>query len=75
MTVLTLAVLTRIGLLGTVSYFLVSWEIIGAPPLNFTQWYAGLAAVGLAVPFAVLVYGFYVSLGGQPVFGGALTED
>jgi hypothetical protein len=58
-----------------VSYQLVSWAIIGAPPLNFTQWYAGLAVVGLAVPFALLVYGFYVSLGGQPILGGALREE
>ncbi len=75
MTVLTFAVLTRIGLLGLVSCQLVSETIIGAPPLNFTQWYAGLAAIGLAVPFALLVYGFYVSLGGQPMFGGARAED
>ena len=74
MAVLTLAVLTRIGLLGVVSFFLVSWAIIGAPPLNFTQWYAGLAVIGLMVPFVLLVYGFYVSLGGQPIWGNALKE-
>ena len=75
MAVLTFAVLTRIGLLGMVSYYLVWLAIIGAPPLNFTQWYAGLAVIGLMVPFALLVYGFYVSLGGRPMFGRALTDE
>jgi hypothetical protein len=73
--VLTFVVLARIGLLGLVSYELVFLAIVGAPPLNFTQWYAGLAVVGLAVPFALLVYGFYVSLGSQPILGGALREE
>ena len=75
MAVLTFAVFTRIGLLGMVSYYLVWLAIIGAPPLNFTQWYAGLAVIGLMVPFALLVYGFYVSLGGRPMFGRALTDE
>jgi serine/threonine-protein kinase len=73
--VLALAILGRVGMLGMVSYFVVSASVVTVPPLNFTQWYAGLAVIGLSVPLALLVYGFYVSLGGQPIFGRTLSED
>jgi hypothetical protein len=36
---------------------------------------ADRAAISLLVPLALLVYGFYVSLGGQPILGSALKEE
>lgn len=70
-----LAVLTRVGLVGAVSFTLVLQVLTFSPPLDFTRWYAGLAMIALLVPLAVLVYGFCVSLGGQPIFGNALKEE
>jgi hypothetical protein len=39
------------------------------------QWYAGRAIIALLVPLTVLVWGFYASLGGQPILGRALKEE
>ena len=70
-----LAALTRLGLIASAS-FLVVWNALGAsPPLNFSQWYAGRAMIALLIPLALLVYGFYVSLGSQPLLGSALKEE
>jgi predicted Ser/Thr protein kinase len=70
-----LTVLTRLGLVATVC-FLIAWQTLAAsPPLVLSQWYAGRAMIALLVPLAVLVWGFYASLGGQPIFGSALKEE
>lgn len=70
-----LFVLIRIGLVATAS-FLVVWEtLVSAPPLALNQWYAGRAAIALLLPLALLAYGFYVSLGRQPILGNALMEE
>jgi hypothetical protein len=42
--------------------------------LDFSQWYAGRAVIGLLIPVALVLYGFYVSLGSQPIFGKALED-
>jgi predicted Ser/Thr protein kinase len=73
MTILLLFVLTRIGLLAAVS-FVLGTSITGAPPLVFSQWYAGRAVIALLLPLAFLMYGFYISLGNQPIFGSALKD-
>lgn len=70
-----LAVLTRVGLVAAVSFYIVQITLGTSPPFDFTQWYAGRALIALLVPIALLVCGFYVSLGGQPIFGSALKED
>jgi hypothetical protein len=70
-----LAVLTRVGLVGAVSFYIVFLSLATAPPLSITQWFAGRAMIALLVPLAVLVWGFYVSLGGQPIFGSAVQEE
>jgi hypothetical protein len=31
--------------------------------------------IALVIPLVLLVYGFYVSLGGQPIFGNALKVE
>jgi hypothetical protein len=54
--VLVLLVLTRVGLLATVSYFLGT-VITAVPPLIFSQWYVGRALIGLVAPVALLIYG------------------
>lgn len=40
-----------------------------------SQWYAGRAMIALLGPLALLAWGFYISLGGQPLFGSALKEE
>ena len=73
--VVLLAVLIRLGLVASVSFYIV-WLTLGfSPPLVFNQWYAGRAVLAVLLPVSVLVWGFYVSLGGQPWFGNALKED
>jgi Protein kinase domain len=70
-----LAILVRLGLLATASFGAVFTALIASPPLNFNQWYAGRAMIALLVPLALLVFGFYVSLGGQPAFGSVPQEQ
>jgi serine/threonine-protein kinase len=67
-------VLVRFGLIATVCFVIVSLSIGTSPPLSFSQWYAGRAMIALSVPIALSLYGFYVSLGGQPVFGKELED-
>ena len=69
---LMLFVLTRVGLLAAGALFLA--QTVDSPPLVFSQWYAGRAIIPLLAPLALLFYGFYISLGSQPVFGKALEE-
>jgi len=70
-----LAVLTRVGLVAALSFQIIFLTLGFSPPLEITQWYAGRAVIALLIPLALLVSGFYVSLGGQPIFGSALKED
>jgi predicted Ser/Thr protein kinase len=70
-----LIVLTRVGLVAAASFSLMYVTLAISPPLDFTQWYAGRAVIALLIPLALLVYGFYVSLGGQPMLGSALREE
>jgi eukaryotic-like serine/threonine-protein kinase len=79
LTVLFVAVLLtvqlRVGLVAASSFFFMLLTLDTSPPLNFSQWYAGRAMIGLLIPVALLLYGFYISLGSQPIFGSALKED
>jgi hypothetical protein len=70
-----LGVLTRLSLVSAASFLVVWSTLIVSPPLDLTQWYGGRAMIALLVPLALLVFGFYVSLGGQPIFGSALREE
>jgi len=67
-------VLVRLGLIATTCFIVVFYCVATSPPLEFSQWYAGRAAIGLLIPVALLLYGFYVSLGSQPIFGKPLEE-
>ena len=70
-----MAVLLRFGLIASASLFVVFQTLISSPPLNFSEWYSGRGAIALLVPTALLIYGFWISLGGQSPFGNALTEE
>jgi len=38
-------------------------------------WYAGISLAGILIMAAITLYAFYTSLGGRPVFGGAVLEE
>jgi predicted Ser/Thr protein kinase len=70
-----LAVLVRVGLVAAAAFFFILLTLTTSPPLILDQWYAGRAMIALLLPLTLLFWGFYVSLGGQPVFGSALKEE
>ena len=70
-----LAVLVRVGLVAAAAFFFILLTLGTSPPLILDQWYAGRAMIALLAPLTLLFWGFYVSLGGQPVLGGALKEQ
>ena len=50
---------------------------LGSFPLTTQRstWYSGLSLAGILLLAAMAFYGFYTSLGGRPVFGGAVLEE
>jgi hypothetical protein len=71
----SMAVLLRFGLIASASLFMVFLILPASPPLDFSAWYSGRAVIALLVPTALLIYGFWISLGGQSPFGNALREE
>jgi serine/threonine-protein kinase len=71
-----LFLLIRFGLLALVANF-VLWYLLTNFPLTIqaSAWYAGISLVGILLMAAIAFYGFYSSLGGRPVFGGAVLEE
>jgi hypothetical protein len=70
-----LTALVRIGLVAAAAFFFILLTLGTSPPLILDQWYAGRAMIALLLPLALSVAGFYISLGGQPIFGSALREE
>ncbi|HSE26494.1 MAG TPA: protein kinase, partial [Pyrinomonadaceae bacterium] len=73
---LTLVVTMRFGLLAMVACLFFSFLFNFYPmTADFSVWYAGSTIFGLCAGLAVVVYSFYISLGGQPVFKGGLLRE
>ena len=74
-TVIWFAVLLRAGLLASVVSFCF-FRMLEATPLtlDLSAWYAGRTLLSLGFLGAVLIYGFWVSLGGKSPFGHSLFE-
>jgi eukaryotic-like serine/threonine-protein kinase len=73
---LAVLVMIRFGLLALVTNFVV-FSILQRFPLT-TQgsvWYAGISMFGILLMAAITLYSFYTSLGGRPIFGGAVLEE
>ncbi len=72
---LTVFLLIRFGLLALVA----TWIFVGFLSFPLTTqgsaWYAGISLTGILLMAAMAFYGFYTSLGGRPVFGGAVLEE
>jgi hypothetical protein len=69
-------VMIRFGLLALVANFMVA-QILTRFPLTThgSVWYAGISLTGILLMAAMAFYGFYTSLGGRPMFGGAVLEE
>ncbi len=73
---LAVFVMIRFGLLALVANFMV-YSILTTYPLTTqgSAWYAGISLAGILLIAAMAFYGFYTSLGGRSVFGGAVLEE
>ena len=72
----TVFLLRRLGLLWLVfAIFFVG--LLSRFPLTtqMSSWYASISLAGILLMAAMAFYGFYTSLGGRPVFGGAVLEE
>jgi serine/threonine-protein kinase len=73
---LVLAVITRFGLLAMIaSQFFVQLFVSYPMTSDFSVWYAGSTILGLGAGLAVVLYSFYISLGGQQIFKGGLLRE
>ncbi len=69
-------VLYRYGLLALAFALFVSHLWVFFPVTSdFTAWYATDFTISLVICIALAGYGFYTSLGGQPVFKGGLLRE
>ena len=69
-------VLYRYGLLALAFALFVSHLFVFFPMTSdFTAWYATDFIISLVICIALAVYGFYISLGGQPVFKSGLLQE
>jgi serine/threonine protein kinase len=73
---LVLFVTRRFGLLAMIASMFFSL-LFGTYPMtsDFSAWYAGSTIFGLSVGLALVLYSFYISLGGQPVFKGGILRE
>ena len=69
-------VVGRFGLLATMAAQLFFFLTMAYPlTTDFSAWYASSTIFALAIILATSIYGFYISLGGQPVFGTKSFAD
>lgn len=68
--------LVRFGLLATIfAEFFVLLGVLYPLTSDFSVWYSGVTVFALAIGLTVAIYGFYISLAGQPLFRGGLLQD
>jgi hypothetical protein len=69
-------VLYRYGLLAAISALFFAYLWVFYPiTTELTAWYANDFTIALAICVGLVLYGFYISLAGQPLFGARLLED
>ncbi len=75
-TALTVFLLIRFGLLAVVAAGVFN-DLLGSFPLTTqgSAWYAGISLAGILLMAAMAFYGFAASLGGRPIFGGAVLDE
>jgi hypothetical protein len=68
--------LYRYGLLASASsLFFAHLAIFYSMTTELTAWYATDFLIALVICLTLVVYSFYISLAGQPLFGGKLLEE
>jgi serine/threonine-protein kinase len=73
---LAVFLLIRFGLLALVVQGLFANLLENFPlTMQGSAWYAGISLAAILLMAAMALYGFYTSLGGRPLFGGAALED
>ncbi|MGA8102840.1 MAG: serine/threonine-protein kinase, partial [Candidatus Acidiferrales bacterium] len=77
LTSLAVFLIIRLGLLAQVACFIFQFCLLENFPLTtqVSSWYAGIGFAGILAMAAMAFYGFYMSLGGRPVFGGIVLEE
>jgi serine/threonine-protein kinase len=74
--VLVAITVSRFGLLATMAFQLFFFLTLAYPlTSDFSVWYAEAVVFPFAITLALAIYGFYTSLGGQPVFKGSLLKE
>lgn len=74
--VVTVFLMRRLGLLWLVAAFVFQSLLTNFPlTTQGSAWYAGLSLAGILLMAAIVLYAFYTSLAGQPLFGRKLFED
>ncbi len=71
-----LFVLLRYGLLSSIiMFFFLTLSLHYPFTTDFSAWYSTNALIALFISLALVAYGFYTSLAGEPIFKGALLRD
>ncbi len=67
----------RFGLLAEAATLFFQVCLLENFPLTTqtSAWYADISLAGILLMAAIAFYSFYISLGGRPVFGGAVLEE
>jgi hypothetical protein len=73
----TVFLLIRLGLLALMAQGVFRFCLLDSFPLTThgSLWYAGISLAGILLMATMAFYGFYTSLGGRPVLGGAVFEE
>jgi hypothetical protein len=73
---LSVFLLIRLGLLALVASVVFGFCFLNLPlTTQGSAWYAGITLTAILLMAVMAFYGFYTSLGGRPLFGGAVLED
>jgi hypothetical protein len=73
---LSVFLLIRLGFLAGVAGAVVQFCLLDLPlTTQGSAWYAGISLAGILLLATMAFYGFYTSLGGRSVFGGAVLEE
>jgi hypothetical protein len=73
---LAVFVMICFGLLALVANWVIYNTLENFPlTIQGSAWYAGISLTGILLMATLAFYGFYTSLGGRPVFGGAVLEE
>jgi hypothetical protein len=73
---LTIYLLLRFGLLASIFALFLKFFPITAPiTLQADAWYFDTGFLALTIMAAIILYAFYTSLGGRPIFGTPRLDD